>query len=247
MKQLSYAYAINHSKFCIHKDSCRLILQQNRLLKQTTTHSDCLNAHISSSIALLNIPDNLYHHIKQIFKHLIDQYIYIYIYIYSRYPTIIGIHLLAINFIINEVENLELAIEEVNNLSKKDLTLVESSILYHLQRTMDDKLFRTRKGVNIDLSTYICYDQHYGKFKKLIKNSTNYFLQLWSLLQENTPDSSTMKTITFKIGKVNEKIDKIYNTLMKISSASKKITNYYSNYIVEVLNDESYAKELFEK
>ena len=145
------------------------------------------------------------------------------------------------------MKNLELGIEVVTNLELEHLNIEESSVLHHLKRTLDEKLFKSRKGVNVDLSTYLRYDEYLRQLKSLIKLSAHDHQQLWTILQDEEPDTNEIKHIGYKIEKIDLKIAEIYEILMRITPGSHKINNLYADYVLEVLNDQYYAKQLNEK
>ena len=142
--------------------------------------------------------------------------------------------------------NLETSIEEIKIIESLNLNLRDSCIIYHFKKIADEEIFQKIKGVTIDLESYLSFDSLLKDFKMTIITGTRYFVQLWGLLEDNSPDLSRMKEIAFKIQRIDEQISQKYAKLKKINPQSYKIAKLYSDYVLDVLNDPRYAKEVIE-
>ena len=152
-----------------------------------------------------------------------------------------------IQFIMGEMKNVELSIEEISELERRELPLTKNSILYHLKEILDEDIFQQRKGVHVDLESYLSYEKYEISLRVQITLNIKQYMQLWEVLMEKKATLTKVKHFGLRIQKSEASILLLCQNIMKINPAASQISKLYAHYIAQVFHDDFYSRHIIEK
>jgi len=96
----------------------------------------------------------------------------------------------------------------------------------------------------MDRVSLIAYDNYYRQCKKKMKEAARLHMDFWQGLNTQVPDVLQLIKIGGKINRIVYEVEEYWRLLQNLNANQPKAIKRYAKYLVKVLGEEDYAKEL---
>ena len=138
-------------------------------------------------------------------------------------------------FLISKMNNKNKALIILNSIKNEYVSFQRNYNIYRNKRIIDKWNYRNN-------SFFYNYRSDIKEFKNLISKTTKLYYEFWSLLYEskfqNDDNFKKLYNIGSKIMELNNKIEEIYNSLIKTKNNNIEIYRLFTEYLLNILNDD---------
>ena len=162
--------------------------------------------------------------------------------IIEQNPTFIWIKIFYSYFLIKKLKKKQLALTQIKNCYHNELSYEKEYLLYSLKTFINDgSSSEDDSSSKSNVLSHLQFTKELQNLKQTIKEVNLSYIDFWGTLlisnSDNKENLDKLNHIGKKITRGKDKIESIFTSLQKAKNNDKEVLTYYSDYLLNVLND----------
>ena len=236
-ESLLLGFMTNHKQECTNKE-CPLNHECSLYLPATNTFSRRVKSNLRDPIVFLHCVNAI----------LFNQT--------KNSNTMARIHNIYSNFLFYKLQNVHMALLELNVAEKLQMSLQQQFSLFRSKMVIQDYLVgkyskqntdSKQTFENLDITIVIAFENLFNKLQKGIEKSASEHIEFWNHLDSLLPDLNIIHKLGLNIINYSKQCYELWNKLIKINKRYPKALHIYGYYLSEIKNDEEEGEKAIEE
>jgi len=167
----------------------------------------------------------------------------------KRFPNSSSLHIAYAIFLNDRINDKNMAINELNAAEKSYPQFDEQFLIYRYRKILEDETadMEETSGSGLDVVSMLAYENYLRQFKEAIEKSAYLHMEFWLELSEPEPDLGKLDSTGVKINATILLVQERWKKVQKVNPNVPKALKIYSDYLIEILNDNEEGSELLSR
>ena len=166
----------------------------------------------------------------------------------AKFPSSSSFHISYAAFLKDRLDEKATAISELAIADKTNPQLDEQFLIYRYRRMIEEtKEFNEEAEGGMDVASMLAYENYLQQLKEVIDQSAYLHMEFWMELLEAEPDLRKMDTTGVKINSTILIVQEKWEKVQKINPNVPKALKLYSDYLIDILNNNEEASDIISK